>query len=64
LSDGVGSSTLTVATGGDQGGITEAQWTTFMTIVRQDMNARGYPAPVRDEFLAVWRAFHDDVVQK
>ena len=45
-------------------GITEAHWTTFMTIVREGMNERGYPAPVRDEFLAVWRAFHDDVVQK
>ena len=45
-------------------GITEANWTTFMTIVRDGMNERGYPAPVRDEFLAVWRAFHDDVVQK
>jgi hemoglobin len=45
-------------------GITEAQWTTFMTIVREGMNERGYPAQVRDEFLAVWRAFHDDVVQK
>jgi hemoglobin len=45
-------------------GITEAHWTTFMTIVREGMNERGYPAPVRDEFLAVWRAFHDDIVQK
>ena len=45
-------------------GITEAHWTTFMTIVREGMTERGYPAPVRDEFLAVWRAFHDDVVQK
>ena len=45
-------------------GITEAQWTTFMTIVREGMNERGYPVPVRDEFLVVWRAFHDDVVQK
>jgi hemoglobin len=45
-------------------GITEAHWTTFMTIVREGMNERGYPAQVRDEFLAVWRTFHDDVVQK
>jgi hemoglobin len=45
-------------------GITEANWTTFMTIVRDGMNERGYPAPVREEFLAVWRSFHDDVVQK
>ena len=35
-----------------------------MTIVREGMNERGYPVPVRDEFLVVWRAFHDDVVQK
>ena len=45
-------------------GITEANWSTFMKIISDGMNERKYPADVRDEFLAVWRFFHDGVVQK
>ncbi|HYE88784.1 MAG TPA: group 1 truncated hemoglobin [Vicinamibacterales bacterium] len=45
-------------------GITDKHWATFMTIVEQGMAERQYPADVRTEFLAVWRAFRDGVVQK
>ena len=45
-------------------GITEAHWSTFMKIVSEGMTEKKYPADVRDEFLAVWRSFHDGVVQK
>jgi hemoglobin len=45
-------------------GITEAQWTTFMTIIDQGLREKSYPADVRDEFREVWRSFHDGVVQK
>lgn len=45
-------------------GITEAQWTTFMTIIEGGLKEKQYPADVRDEFRAVWRSFHDGVVQK
>jgi hemoglobin len=45
-------------------GITEANWSTFIKIISDGMNERKYPADVRDEFLAVWRSFHDGVVQK
>jgi hemoglobin len=45
-------------------GITEAHWSTFMKIISDDMNEKRYPADVRDEFLAMWRSFHDGVVQK
>jgi hemoglobin len=45
-------------------GITEANWSTFMTIITNGMNEKKYPADVRDEFLAIWRSFHDEVVQK
>jgi hemoglobin len=45
-------------------GITEAHWSTFMRILSDGMNEKRYPADVRDEFLAMWRSFHDGVVQK
>jgi hemoglobin len=45
-------------------GITESNWSTFMKIISDGMNEKKYPADVRDEFLAMWRSFHDDVVQK
>jgi hemoglobin len=45
-------------------GITEANWTTFMKIISDGMNEKKYPADVREEFLALWRSFHDSVVQK
>jgi hemoglobin len=45
-------------------GITEAQWSTFMTIIDAGLKEKRYPPDVRDEFLAVWRSFHDGVVQK
>jgi hemoglobin len=45
-------------------GITDANWTTFMTIIAAGMDEKKYPADVRDDFLAVWRSFRDDVVRK
>jgi hemoglobin len=45
-------------------GITEAHWSTFMKIISDGMTEKKYPPDVRDEFLAIWRSFHDDVVQK
>jgi hemoglobin len=45
-------------------GITEANWSTFTRILSDGMNEKRYPADVRDEFLAMWRSFHDGVVQK
>jgi hemoglobin len=45
-------------------GITEGTWSTFMKIISDGMNEKRYPADVRDEFLALWRSFHDGVVQK
>ena len=45
-------------------GITEANWSTFMKIITDGLNEKRYPADVRDEFLAIWRSFHDGVVQK
>jgi hemoglobin len=45
-------------------GITEANWTTFMTIITDGVREKRYPPDVRDEFLALWRSFHDGVVQK
>jgi hemoglobin len=45
-------------------GITEAQWSTFMTIIDDGLKEKRYPADVRDEFRALWRSFHDGVVQK
>jgi hemoglobin len=45
-------------------GITEANWSTFMKIISDGMTEKKYPPDVRDEFLAIWRSFHDDVVQK
>jgi hypothetical protein len=45
-------------------GITEGHWTTFLKIISDGMNEKQYPADVRDEFLALWRSFHDGVVQK
>jgi hemoglobin len=45
-------------------GITDGNWSTFMTIISDGMNEKRYPADVRDEFLAVWRSFRDGVVQK
>jgi hemoglobin len=45
-------------------GITEANWSTFMTIIADGMNEKKYPPDVRDEFLAIWRSFRDGVVQK
>jgi hemoglobin len=45
-------------------GITEAQWATFMQIITDGIREKGYAADVRDEFLALWRGFHDGVVQR
>ena len=45
-------------------GISEANWSTFMKIISDGMNEKKYPSDVRDEFLAIWRSFHDGVVQK
>jgi hemoglobin len=45
-------------------GITEAQWSTFMKIVVDGMNEKAYPGDVREDFIAMWRSFHDAVVQK
>jgi len=45
-------------------GITEGNWMTFMKIITDGINEKRYPADVRDDFLAVWRSFHDGVVQK
>ncbi|HLG55353.1 MAG TPA: group 1 truncated hemoglobin [Vicinamibacterales bacterium] len=45
-------------------GITEGNWSTFLKIISDGMNEKQYPADVRDEFLALWRSFHDAVVQK
>ena len=45
-------------------GITERHWSTFMKIIEDGMDEKKYPADVRDEFLAIWRSFHDSVVQK
>ena len=45
-------------------GISEANWSTFMKIISDGMNEKNYPSDVRDEFLAIWRSFHDGVVQK
>jgi hemoglobin len=45
-------------------GITEQHWSTFMKIISDGMSEKQYPADVRDEFLALWRSFHDGVVQK
>ena len=45
-------------------GISEANWTTFMKIISDGMDEKKYPSDVRDEFLAMWRSFHDGVVQK
>jgi hemoglobin len=45
-------------------GITEANWSTFMKIISDGMNEKKYPADVQTEFTAVWRSFHDGVVQK
>ena len=36
----------------------------FMKIISDGMDEKKYPIDVRDEFLAVWRSFHDGVVQK
>ena len=44
-------------------GITEANWTTFMTIITDGMEEKHYPTDVRAEFLQVWRGFHDTVVR-
>lgn len=45
-------------------GITDANWATFMQIIRDGLDEKRYPPDVRDEFLAVWRGFRDGVVQK
>jgi hemoglobin len=45
-------------------GITEANWSTFMKIITDGMTEKKYPADVREEFLAIWRSFHDSVVEK
>jgi hemoglobin len=45
-------------------GITEGHWSTFMKIISDGMNEKQYPTDIRDEFLALWRSFHDGVVQK
>jgi hemoglobin len=45
-------------------GISEANWSTFMKIIADGMTEKKYPLEVRDEFLAIWRSFHDSVVQK
>lgn len=45
-------------------GITEGNWSTFMKIVSDGMNEKQYSTDVRNEFLALWRSFHDGVVRK
>jgi hemoglobin len=45
-------------------GITEAHWSTFMKVISDGMTEKKYPADVREEFLAIWRSFRDDIVQK
>jgi hemoglobin len=45
-------------------GITEANWSVFMKIISDGINEKKYPADVRDEFLAMWRSFHDGVVRE
>ena len=35
-----------------------------MTIIADGMNEKLYSADVRNEFLALWRSFHDGVVRK
>ena len=45
-------------------GITEANWTTFMRIITTGMDEKKYPRDVREEFLDIWRSFHDEVVRK
>jgi hemoglobin len=45
-------------------GITEAHWSTFLKIISDGMNEKRYPPDVRDEFMTLWRSFHDGVVQK
>jgi hemoglobin len=45
-------------------GITDANWSTFMTIVSTGMDEKKYPADVRAEFLEVWRSFRGGVVQE
>ena len=43
--------------------ITEAHWTTFMKIISDGISEKKYPDDVRNDFLAMWRAFHDEVVR-
>ena len=45
-------------------GITDAHWSIFMKIIADGVSEKQYPADVRDEFLALWRSFHDGVVRK
>jgi hemoglobin len=45
-------------------GITDANWSTFMTIISDGMDEKKFPADVRRDFLEVWRSFRDGVVQK
>ena len=44
-------------------GISEANWSTFMKIISDGMDEKKYPSDIREEFLAIWRSFHDGVVQ-
>ena len=43
-------------------GISETNWSTFMKIISDGMDEKKYPSDIRDEFLAIWRSFHDGVV--
>ena len=45
-------------------GISEANWSTFMKIISDGMDEKKYASHIREEFLAIWRSFHDGVVQK
>jgi hemoglobin len=45
-------------------GITEENWTTFLSIITAGMDEKKYPPDVREEFLAVWRSFRSGVVEK
>lgn len=44
--------------------ITDANWSTFMTIISNGMDEKKYAPDVRSEFLEVWRSFRAGVVQK
>jgi hemoglobin len=45
-------------------GISAADWNVFMNIIDTGLAEKAYPAPVRDEFRAIWQAMRDGVLQK